>query len=732
MSLRSVILSSVGASATLFGSLIQTHAQHDPPATRVAPVTDEYHGIKVTEDYRWLEDAQSDEVREWTRDQNEFTRKYLSSLSGTDQLRQKISALMSAETVTYGELHWKNGNLFAIKRQPPKQQPFLVVMPDAFSPNTERLIVDPNTFSEQGIVAIDWFEPSPDGKLVAVSLSSAGSEAGDVYVFNTETGRQEFEVVPRVNTGTAGGDLAWAADGKGFFYTRHPRDGERPAADLNFYQQAWFHKLGTPLESDVYELGADFPRIAEIEFELHEPSGQLLLTVQNGDGGQFAHYLRSPEGSWRQFSRFDDSVIQATFGSADYLFAMTRENAPRGQLIRIDTTTLNVADAPTVVAQGDDTIVNTFYHAAPSLVATDSRLYVLYQQGGPSTIKVFDHSGTPVPGLKQPAVASISGMCRLPGDDILFQSESFVSPAEILQFSADKQMTARTPLSSESPASFDDVEVRREYAVSADGTRIPVNIMIPGSARSPGPHPCIVYGYGGYGINLTPRFSVSRRALFDAGIIYVVANLRGGGEFGEDWHRQGMLTRKQNVFDDFAAACRYMIQQGYTSSEKLATMGGSNGGLLMGATLTQNPQLMKCVVSYVGIYDMLRVELSPNGSFNIPEFGTVADPDQFRALRAYSPIHNVRHGTPYPAVMFLTGENDPRVDPMQSRKMTAQLQASTSSSSPILLRTSADAGHGGDTPLAEQIEQNVDVYSFLINQLGAQQPNDGRPDAETR
>jgi prolyl oligopeptidase len=263
-----------------------------------------------------------------------------------------------------------------------------------------------------------------------------------------------------------------------------------------------------------------------------------------------------------------------------------------------------------------------------------------------------------------------------------------------------------------------DVEVVRDFAVSKDGTKVPVNIMIPKGAKRDGTNPCLVTGYGGYNANRVPTFRPEQRILFNHGFIVAEANLRGGGEYGEAWHRAGNLTHKQNVFDDFAAVLQFMIDQKYTSPEHLAIIGGSNGGLLMGATFTQHPGLMRAVVSYVGIYDMLRVELSPNGAFNVPEFGTVRDESLFRAMFAYSPYHNVRDGEKYPAVLFLTGANDPRVDPMQSRKMTARLQAATASGRPVLLRTSASSGHGLDTSLSERIEEDVDVYAFLFAELG--------------
>jgi prolyl oligopeptidase len=257
----------------------------------------------------------------------------------------------------------------------------------------------------------------------------------------------------------------------------------------------------------------------------------------------------------------------------------------------------------------------------------------------------------------------------------------------------------------------------REFATSKDSTQVPLSIILPKSTKLDGSNPCLVTGYGGYGISMTPSFRPTNRVLLDQGIVIVVANLRGGGEFGEAWHRSGNLTKKQNVFDDFAAVLRHLIDRRFTSPEHLAIIGGSNGGLLMGATLTQHSGLVRAVVSSVGIYDMLRVEHSPNGAFNIPEFGTVKDREQFDALYAYSPYHHVKDGNSYPAVLMLTGANDPRVDPMQSRKMTARLQAASRSSRPILLRTSGNTGHGAGTPLSEQIAEQADIYAFLLEQL---------------
>ncbi len=689
------------------------------PATRKLPVTDVYHGEKVTEDYRWLENWDAPEVQRWSEAQNVYARSILDKLPHVEQIRAQVTEIMSVKTPSFYSLAYRNGQLFAIKRQPPKQQSFLVAMASADHPESARVLVDPNVLDPDGTTSIDWYVPSSDGRLVAVSLSKGGSESGDVHIYETRTGREVHEVIPRVNGGTAGGDLAWVPDGSGFFYTRYPRGSERPPEDAAFYQQVYFHGLGTPTGEDRYEIGRDFPRIAEIQLDMDRRTGRLLASVQDGDGGEFAHYLRSPDGRWRQFSKFGDRTIQATFGPNDDIYLLSLSNAPRGKILRVPIATLEVSKAETIIGQAQDTIVDSFM-GPPSILPTDSRLYVEYQLGGPSEIRVFDLHGKSVAGPKQLPVSSIGGLTRLTGDELLFSNSSFIEPMGWYHFDPQTGKTRKTALSKKSPVDFSDAQVVREFAISKDGTRVPVNIIMPRGLELDGSNPCVVSGYGGYGVSMAPRFRPTNRVLLDQGAIYAVANLRGGGEYGEQWHHQGNLTRKQNVFDDFAAVLTHMVKRGYTRPEKLAIIGGSNGGLLMGATMVQHPEMAKAVISYVGIYDMLRVELSPNGAFNITEFGTVKNPEHFKALQVYSPYHNVKDGVPYPATLFLTGANDPRVDPMQSRKMTARLQAATSASSPILLRTSSDSGHGGGTALSERINQRVDMYAFLFAQLGGE------------
>jgi prolyl oligopeptidase len=705
-----------GALALIAGLLVAAEPSASPPVADKRPVENVYHGTKVVDPYQWLEDWNDAEVRAWSEKQNKYARAVLDGLPAVRAIRHRVEQILSARFVSYDKLRWCGGKLFALKFQPPQPQPTLVVLDSLEHTDSARVLVDPKKLAADGSISIDWYVPSPDGKLVAVSLSKGGSETGDVHVFQTATAEQLSDVVAKVNGGTAGGDLAWAPDGAGFFYTRYPRPGERPAEDLGFFQQLYYHRLGSA-ESDRYEIGNDFPRIAEIKLETDETGKRLLASVQDGDSGRFSHHLRSSDGHWTQITDYPDQVVQATFGPDNSLYLISLKDAPRGRILRLQLGDPHLQKAEVFIDESDDAIVHDFY-GSPTWLSTPGYLYLEYQQGGPSELRVFDHQGNRKQGPRRPPVSSVGGLTHLAGDEVLFSNTSYVEPTAWLRFDPKAGRSVKTALSTRSPVDFSDTEVVREFATSKDGTRIPVNVVRRKGLKLDGSHPMVVAGYGGYGVSLSPFFCGPCRIFIEQGVVFAQANLRGGGEFGKKWHDEGRLTEKQNVFDDFAAVLQHVVKNGYTTPQKLGIIGVSNGGLLMGAMLTQHPDLFKATVSYVGIYDMLRSELSPNGAFNVPEFGTVKDAEQFRALYAYSPYHHVRDAQAYPAVLFMTGANDPRVDPMHSRKMTARLQAAAAGKTPILLRTSDDSGHGFGTPLREKIEELADQDAFLFDQLG--------------
>jgi prolyl oligopeptidase len=678
-------------------------------ATPKKPVTDVYNGVKVVDDYRWLEDINDPTVRAWSDAQNRDARSYLEALPMREAIFERVKQLRSDPSPRYFALEYRNNVLFAIKRQPPKQQPLLVTLQSPDAPGSEHVVVDPNQLDTKGTTAIDFYVPSNDGKYVAVSMSHGGSESGDVYVYEVASGKPLPDLIPRVNGGTAGGGLAWNMGSTGFYYTRYPRGSERPKKDLDFYQQVYFHRLGAKTEADTYSLGKDFPRIAEIALQSSEDGRYILATMANGDGGEFALYLLAPNGEWRQIARLADQVTHGVFGLDGNLYLLSRQNAPRGKILRLALNSAKLTDA-TVVVPESKVVIQEY-------LPTASRLYVVDLAGGPSQIRVFDLAGHAAGTVPVKPVSSVAELVRHAGDELLFENQSYVDPAAWYRFDAAAKKVNRTALFQKPAADFSDVEVVREFAKSKDGTKIPLNIIQRKGTPLDGNNPAVLYGYGGFSVSETPAFSARLRVLLDHGVIYAVANLRGGSEYGEEWHRAGSLTHKQNVFDDFAAAAEHLIGRKYTSPARLAIEGGSNGGLLMGAALTQHPDMFRAVVSHVGIYDMLRLELQPNGAFNVTEYGTVKEADQFRALYAYSPYHHVVEGTQYPAVLFLTGDNDPRVDPANSRKMTAKLQAS-GTRRPVLLRTSSSSGHGFGTALNEVISQDTDVFAFIFDQLG--------------
>ena len=681
-----------------------------PPTERI-PVTDEYHGVEVGDDYRWLEESGSAAVKAWTDAQNQYSRAWLDGRPDRADIEAKLTELYAKDTPSHTGIVSRPGRLFALKFQPPKQQRLLVTLASADDLASEKIVLDPNEIEPKGQVAMDWFVPSPDGKLIAVCLSENGSEEGALHFYRTDDGEHLPDRIARVQYPTGGGSAAWTADGSAVFYTRYPHQGETPEADLNFFQQIYFHKLGTPAGSDTYSAGRDFPRIAEIQLETSDDGRWLLASVANGDGGEFAHYVRETRdgAAWRQITRHEDGVKGVAFSpDAASLYLRSVKGAPRGKVLRvaIDGT---LADAGVIVPESDAVI--------EGITPTEKFLIVSDLIGGPSRIRQFDLHGKNERELPLPEASGVGELIRVE-ERILFRQTSFVAPAAWMLYDPADTSVKKTALFNTSPVDFSDIEAVRDFATSKDGTKVPITILRRRGTPLNGSNPALLYAYGGYGHSMRPAFNFEQRLWFDRGGIYVVANIRGGGEYGEAWHLAGNLTNKQNVFDDFAACAEHLIKQGCTRSDKLAVEGGSNGGLLMGAFLAQHPKLARAVVAHVGLYDMLRVELDPNGAFNVTEFGTVKDPAQFRALHAYSPFHNVTDGTPYPAVFFLAGETDGRVNPAHSRRMTARLQAASSSGHPILARLSSASGHGMGTALSERIAQRADVLAFLFDQLG--------------
>jgi len=703
------------------------HAQSDVAVySPVRPITTIYHGVPVTESYRWLEDDSDPLVQNWSEAENQRARDFLDAVPSRPAIKAQLAKLISAASPAYSDLRPAGVHVFALYNDPAHQQPQLVALNAAADPTSRQAVLDPNALDAKGLTAIDWFVPSPDGKRVAVSLSQSGSEAGTLHVYDVASGQEVGAPIPRVQYPTAGGSLAWSSDGQSFWYTRYP-DETAPPAEQRFNMQVYLHRLGGDWRADPLMLGKanGLERVSEITLDNRFAHAQVLASVERGDGGQWAHYMLQAGKPPIQVAGYGDQVVSAAIGPNGALYGVSRAGAPNGKIVELAQVIpgASLAAAPVIVPESQVAIQTAGADEHQFDLAFDQKhLFVRDIVGGPNQVRIFDLSGRFLFNLPLPQVAANSEITPLAGGDVLFDISTYLRPRYYDRWTPATGVTQETALAVTSPIDFSDVEVVRSFATSRDGTKIPLNIIRRRGLVLNGRNPTLLYGYGGYGISMSPSFlGAMKRLWLDAGGVYVVANIRGGSEYGALWHDYGALLYKQNVFDDFAAAAQSLIDTGYTSHAKLALMGGSNGGLLMGAMITQHPSLAHAVVSQVGIYDMLRVELDPNGSFNTTEFGTVQDESQFKTLYSYSPYHHVRPG-PYPAVLMLTGAHDGRVNPMQSRKFTAALQAADTSDLPILLRTSADSGHGIGSALSERIEEQTDELAFLFAQMGLRYP----------
>jgi len=712
------------AGAILAASAVSALAAPLPPAPAFpkGDTVDVIQGVRVSDPYRALENADDPAVKAWSDAENVRTRAYLDNLPGRQAVADKISRMIKDASPRASTLQARPNGVFTMYTDPAKQQPWLILMNGAADPASRRDILNPNVSDPSGHTEIDWYSASPDGSKVAVSLSQNGSEDGTLHVYDVASGKEVEAPIDRVQYPTAGGAVTWMQDSGGFWYTRYP-GADAPESERHFHQSLYLHRIGQPAASDKLVLSekSGLPRTAEIYLDAGQGGPVGLADVQLGDGGQWQQFVLQPDGGAIQIGRYEDRVIGgAVIGKDGTVYGVSRLNALMGKVLKLKAPYAGgFAGAQVIVPEHQDAAIIDGGEFTSPLALVGDRLFVSRIAGGPSQVTMTDLDGGHGSVLPLPPISSVSEIDALPGGGALFDVASFLEPTYFMRWDPASGQAAPTALKMTSPISFADAEVHRIFAVSKDGTKVPISVISKKGLALDGSHPVLLYGYGGYGVNQTPAFAGSNvRLWLDAGGVFAIANIRGGGEYGDRWHQEGMLTHKQNVFDDFAAAGETMIKDGYTTHAKLALRGGSNGGLLMGALITQHPDLARAVVSQVGIYDMLRVELDPNGAFNVTEFGTVKDPAQFKALYAYSPYHNVKAGTAYPAVLMMTGANDGRVNPMQSRKFTAALQAATSSDRPILLRTSATGGHGIGASLDERIGQATDWNMFLFDQLG--------------
>lgn len=601
-----------------------------PPVFPPGTTTDTIHGTVIADPYRALENAADPKVQAWSDAEDARTRAWLAARAGRAQVQARLSALIHATSPSDRNLQARGARIFEIYADPAKQQPSLAVLDAGADPASRRLLLDPNTIDTSGHTAIDWYAASPDGSKVAVSLSKNGSEDGTVHVYDAATGREIGAPIPRVQYPTAGGSLAWAADNASFWYTRYPGE-DAPEADRHFNLQVFFHKLGANAAHDTLVLGTHdgVPRTGEIFLSNDFGGPAALASVQLGDGGQWQHWVLTRNAKAQKIGEYADRVVGGAVIAKDgTVFGTSRRDAPMGRVVRLAPPyTGGLAQAETIIpAEADAAVIDGGEFGTP-LTLSGGRLWVNRVSGGPNTLTVSDLDGHNPQRLATPPVSGIAEVDSVPNGGVLFDVTTFTAPRQFLRYDAASGRVGPTELREISPVSFADAEVRRITATSRDGTKVPVSVVLRRGTALDGTHPLLLIGYGGFGISSGPGFlDAIGRMWLNAGGSIAKANIRGGGEFGAAWHENGMLLKKQNVFNDFAAAAQTLIDEGYTSQKKLALLGGSNGGLLMGAMITQHPGLARAVVSAVGIYDMMRLELDPNGVFNTTEYGTIQNP----------------------------------------------------------------------------------------------------------
>jgi prolyl oligopeptidase len=677
------------------------------PKTKVAPVEETLHGHKIVDNYRWLEDGESPETQAWVASELAYTRSILDKLPGRPEIQKRLGQLLTIGSITPPQA--AGPYYFYTRREGMQNQPVLYVREGL--DGKDRVLVDANSLAADGTIALDWWYPSDDGKLVAYGTSPSGSEISTLHIIDTASGKLLADVIER----TRAASVAWKLDNSGFYYTRYPKKGEVPEGQEMYNRHVFYHALGSDASKDPLIFGEGLDPEYWPSVSLSEDGRWLLITVEEGYTKieMFLADLQSG-ASPTKITDGKDALYGADFLKGK-LYITTNEDAPRYRVFAADATNPGRANWKELIPQTDAVLQGA--------AVFGGKLFAQYEQNASSQLKVFDLDGKRLEDMPLPAIGSVfASGGRWDRKEIFYGFQSFTFPPAIYRFDVSDQKAtawARVDAPSIDPSAYD---VKQEWYHSKDGTRVPMFVVFKKGLKLDGHNPTLLTGYGGFNVSSTPVFSRTTYLWMEHGGVFVVANLRGGSEFGEDWHRAGMLDKKQNVFDDFIAAGEHLIAEKYTDKDHLAIQGGSNGGLLMGAMITQRPDLFRAVICQVPLLDMLRYQNFQIAKLWIPEYGSAEDPKQFDFLYAYSPYHHVKPGVEYPAVLFMTADTDTRVDPMHAKKMAALMQAEakngTSKERPILLRIESKAGHGAGKPVSKQIEEFTDIYSFLFWQLG--------------
>lgn len=672
------------------------------PVTKKINQTDNYHGTIVADPYRWLEENGSEETRQWIQAQNKLTFEFLNKLPERTRLKDRLTQLWNYER--FG-VPFKEGNRYFISRNDGLQNQNVLYTMDSLD-DEPRVLLDPNTLSPDGTVALSGYAISRDGNRMAYGLSTAGSDWQEWHVKDVQTGRDLPDKLKWVKFSGA----SWTRDGSGFFYSRYdePAEGEKLQA-VNYFQKLYFHKIGTPQSEDV--LVYERPDQKEWGFsgEVTEDGRYLVITIWKGTETEKRVFYKDLEDAGApvvQLLNEFDAAYDFVANDGPVFWFRTDLNAPRGRVIAIDIRRPDRAVWTEVIPESADTL------RAVSMV--HDRFIANYLHDAHTRVKIYERNGTWVRDIDLPGLGTASGFGGKRSDrETFYAFTGFTLPTAIYRYDMveGKSEVFRRPKVDFESTRF---ETRQVFVTSKDGTRVPMFITHRKDLKLDGNNPTYLYGYGGFNSALTPSFSPSIAVWLEWGGVYAQPNLRGGGEYGQEWHQAGTKLKKQNVFDDFIASAEWLIANGYTSAKKLAIGGGSNGGLLVGACMTQRPDLFAAALPAVGVMDMLRFHKFTIGWAWVSDYGSADSPEEFKALFAYSPLHNLKKGIAYPATLITTADHDDRVVPAHSFKFAAALQEAHAGSAPVLIRIETKAGHGAGKPTAKIIEETADRWSFLI------------------
>ncbi|MGH9495201.1 MAG: prolyl oligopeptidase family serine peptidase [Candidatus Sulfotelmatobacter sp.] len=676
------------------------------PKAKTVEQVDDYHGVKVADPYRWLEDTDSADTHTWVEEENKLTFSYLEQIPYRGAIRERLTKLWNFERFTAPEQH---GGRYFFEHNSGLQNQNILLVADSLTAEP-RVLIDPNTLSADGTVALSGTALTDDGKLMAYGTSASGSDWQEWHVRDVDTGKDLPDLIKWVKFSGA----SWTKDGKGFYYSRYDEPKEATALrDTVYFQKLYYHKLGTSQGED--KLIYDRPDDKELGFGggVTDDGKYLVIGVWKGTSPKNRFYykdLTQPDSAVVKLLDDFDARYQFIDNDGPVFWFQTDLDAPRGRVIAIDTRHPEKANWKTIVPQGADTLEGS---------TVVSNLFLLsYLKDARTEVRVHDLSGKLVRTVDLPGIGTASGFAGKRSDKETFYAfTSFISPTTIYRY---EPATGKSSIFRQPKVDFDagKYETKQVFYHSKDGTRVPMFLTYKKGLKLDGQNPTLLYGYGGFDISLTPAFSIPNVVWLEMGGIYAQPNLRGGGEYGEDWHLAGTHGKKQNVFDDFIAAAEWLIANKYTSTPKLAIRGGSNGGLLVGACLTQRPDLFGATLPLVGVMDMLRFQKFTIGWAWTSDYGSSDNAEDFKALYAYSPLHNLKPGTKYPPTLIATADHDDRVVPGHSFKFAATMQSDQAGPAPVLIRVETKAGHGAGKPISKTIEEMADEWSFVAHNLG--------------